>query len=161
MEQTPHREPGTTRVLVVEDNDVLLEIVSAAFERRGLSVVKATTGEEALSILREQASAIDWLFTDISLPGVVNGWIVADEYRLSHPLRPVIYASASTADRRRIVMGGIFVEKPVPLDEIARLADMIAGGPGLVAGVSPEDAARWQTPRAGRAAFARRRSASR
>ena len=31
-------------------------------------------GEEALSILRDRQQEIDWLFTDIRLPGVIDGW---------------------------------------------------------------------------------------
>jgi two-component system, OmpR family, response regulator len=117
------------RVLVVEDNEILLETLTAVFSGRGLSVLTATTGEEALTLLRERGGAIDWLFTDIRLPGVIDGWMVADEYRLSHPLRPVIYASTAACDERRSVVGSIFVEKPVPPSEIAKLAQMMMSAP--------------------------------
>lgn len=116
------------RVLVVEDNEILLETIAAVFEREGLDVLTATTGEDALALLREHGAGIDWLFTDIVLPGVIDGWMVADEYRLSHPLRPVAYASTAACDRRRTVMGSIFVEKPVPVGEIAKLARMMTAG---------------------------------
>jgi two-component system, OmpR family, response regulator len=115
------------RVLVVEDNEILLETLAAVFERQGLSVVTATTGEDALALLREHGGGIDWLFTDICLPGMIDGWTVADEYRMSHPLRPVAYASTAACDDRRTVVGSIFVEKPVALPEIARLARMMLG----------------------------------
>jgi two-component system, OmpR family, response regulator len=117
----------TPRVLVVEDNEILLETVTALFERQGLTVVTATTGEQALSVLREHGAKIDWLFTDIRLPGMIDGWMVADEYRLSHPLRPVAYTSAAACDDRRTVVGSIFVEKPVALPRIAELARMMTG----------------------------------
>ena len=80
-----------------------------------------------VALLRERGAAIDWLLTDIGLPGVIDGWMVADEYRLSHPLRPVVYASTAACDRRRTVVGSIFVEKPFPMAEIARLARMMTG----------------------------------
>lgn len=120
--------PSGPRVLVVEDNEILLETLAAVFERQGLSVVTATTGEDALLLLREHGAGIDWLFTDIRLPGLIDGWTVADEYRLSHPLRPVAYASAAACDDRRTVVNSIFVEKPVAIAEIARLARMMTDG---------------------------------
>lgn len=113
------------RVLVVEDNDILLETITAVFEAQGLTVLTAMSGEDALQLLRAHGAAIDWLFTDIQLPGIIDGWMVADEYRLSHPLRPVIYASTAACDRRRTVMGSIFVEKPAPLAEMARLGRLM------------------------------------
>ena len=129
--------PTSPRVLVVEDSDILLEAITAVFEAQGLIVLTAESGEAALILLREHGARIDWLFTDIRLPGLI-GWTVADEYRLSHPLRPVIYASAAACDRRRSVAGSIFVEKPAPLAEIARLARlMVADGLSAAVGLSP------------------------
>lgn len=115
------------RVLVVEDNEILLETLAAAFAHRGLSVLTAANGEDALMLLREHGSGIDWLFTDIHLPGTIDGWTVADEYRLSHPLRPVVYASTAARDARRTVTGSLFVAKPVAMAEVARLARMMSG----------------------------------
>ena len=51
--------------------------------------------EAALTMLRERGSEIDWLFTDITLPGLIDGWEVAAAYRGFHPRRPVIYASTA------------------------------------------------------------------
>ena len=118
---------ASPRVLVVEDNEILLETIAALFERQGLSVLTAMTGEDALALLREHGGGIDWLFTDIRLPGMIDGWMVADEYRLSHPLRPVAYASTAACNERRTVVGSIFVEKPVAISEIAKLARMMTG----------------------------------
>lgn len=112
-------------VLVVEDDAVLLGVITALFERSGLQVRIATSGEEALGLLRAHGAGIDWLFTDIELPGTIDGWMVADEYRLSHPFRPVIYASTKSKRAGRDVHGSIFVQKPVQPDEILRISEMM------------------------------------
>ena len=82
----PH--PSGPCVLVVEDNETLLETITAVFEKQGLSVLSATTGEDALALLRERGAAVDWLFTDVRLPGGIDGWRVAEEFRFAHPFRP-------------------------------------------------------------------------
>lgn len=112
-------------VLVVDDDFVLLELVTALFEKAGLRVFTASSGEAALTVLREKGADIDWLFTDIGLPGWVDGWTVADEYRLSYPFRPIIYASTSVKRDARIVQGSLFVEKPFQPIEILRVAQMM------------------------------------
>lgn len=112
-------------VLVVEDDFVLLGIVTAMFERSGLRVHAASSGEAALTLLRERGPEIGWLFTDICLPGIVDGWCVADEYRLSYPDRPIIYASAAGRREHRLLPRSIFVEKPIQPAEILRLAELM------------------------------------
>ena len=119
-------EPGKkASVLVVDDDFILLDIVTTLFRRAGLRVFSASSGEAALTILRDKGPAIDWLFTDIVLPGYVNGWTVADQYRLSYPFRPIVYASTAARRDHRTVQGSIFVEKPFQPLEILRLADML------------------------------------
>lgn len=116
---------GRTSVLVVEDDFVLLEIVTHIFERAGLRVYQASGGEAALTVLRDNGARIDWLFTDVNLPGLIDGWVVAAEYRLSHPFRPVIYSSSAQFVTRRTVHGSIFIEKPFDPAHILNLARMM------------------------------------
>jgi CheY-like chemotaxis protein len=112
-------------VLIVDDDFVLLEIVTRVFERAGLQVHAASSGEAALTLLREKGNRIGWLMTDINLPGLVDGWGVADEYRLSYPDRPIIYLSASERQDKRTVAGSLFIGKPLKVEEIMRLAQMM------------------------------------
>ncbi len=117
-------------VLIVEDNYLLLEMLTNLCEQQGIHVFAASTGEAALTMLRRHAEVIDWLFTDIRLPGLIDGWEVASAYRACHPRRPVIYASTSAQIARRSVSGSIFVHKPFQVREILSLARMMACAPG-------------------------------
>ncbi|UMY16069.1 response regulator [Methylobacterium organophilum] len=114
-------------VLVVEDNYLLLEMLTMLCEREGIAVLSASSGEAALTMLRKRGAEIDWLFTDINLPGLIDGWMVADAYRAIHPDRPVIYASTAARMDRRPVPGSIYVRKPFQIREIVELARMMAG----------------------------------
>ena len=114
-------------VLIVEDSYLLLEIIASLCETQGIRVIEASTGEAALTLLRARGHEIDWLFTDIHLPGLIDGWQVAAAYRERHPLKPIIYASTTARIERRTVPNSIFVHKPFQVREILQLAQMMTG----------------------------------
>jgi CheY-like chemotaxis protein len=97
-------------VLIVEDEDLVREIAQAEFADAGFRVIEAATGEAALAHL--SLDHIDLLFTDVRLPGAIDGWRVARRARELHPGLPVIYASGFPGDAMDIVPGGRFIAKP-------------------------------------------------
>ncbi|MEH3117010.1 MAG: response regulator [Methylorubrum populi] len=113
-------------VLIVEDNYLLLEMLTRLCEQEGMRVRAASSGEAALTMLRSGGETIDWLFTDINLPGLIDGWTVAAAYRERRPHGPVIYASTAVQVGRRTVPGSIYVRKPFRAREILALASMMA-----------------------------------
>jgi CheY-like chemotaxis protein len=124
---SPGLAPATTKtkgearhpvVLLVEDEPLLRATVAEALQVRGFTVVEAFNGEEALEILRERGGDIDWLFTDIRLPGAIDGWHVAFAFRFIHPLRPVIYATGWSQELPPSVAGSLFFRKPYDLEQI-------------------------------------------
>ena len=141
-------------VLVVEDDPIGRELLCEELRRAGYRLMEAETGEEAIRTLRDPAAApIDWLFADIRLPGAVDGWVVGSEFRLTHPFRPIVYASAYVQNDRakRLTPGSVFLEKPVRAAEVVgifktlELAARMSGaeqagssGPGPTSPVSPE-----------------------
>lgn len=115
----PEPAPQNKRsILIIEDDPVTRAIVVRYFEMAGLRVHQAESGEEALAILRARGRAIDWLFTDICLPGEISGWIVGAEFNLNHPLRPVIYATASAERGREQAAGSVFIQKPYDTKDV-------------------------------------------
>ena len=56
------------RILVVEDEDVVRKLVSAALERRGHEVTVASDGAEALRLFDDPAREFDLLLTDVVMP---------------------------------------------------------------------------------------------
>ena len=83
------------RVLVVDDEPQNRETVGKALARAGFEPRLAATGEQGLWMLRTPPRRVDWLCTKTELPGLVDGWILADEFHQAHPGRPVLYAAAS------------------------------------------------------------------
>jgi len=95
-------------VLVVEDEAIPRELLTQLLRTAGFEVMAAATGERALLSLCQGGEAIDWLVSKLSLPGLVCGWILADEYREHHPDRPVLLISPTstpaTLSSERVVL---------------------------------------------------------
>jgi CheY-like chemotaxis protein len=112
-------------VLVVEDEYLVRDLVAREISEAGFGVVEAETAEEGLRIIEEQA--ISLLFTDIRLPGSMDGWGLAEQARKLTPDLPVIYATGYSDGAPRLVSGGVFLRKPyVPsavIEHIRRLTE--------------------------------------
>lgn len=76
-------------VLVVEDNDDVRELAESVLTMAGYGVLSASSGEQALHVL-DGGARIDLLFTDVIMPGGMNGLELADRVRASHPQLPVL-----------------------------------------------------------------------
>jgi len=81
------------RVLVVEDEILVSEWVAQERTEQGFAVQAATNADDAAGRLATQA--IDVLFTDLNLPGGMNGAALARRARQLWPNLAVVYASAS------------------------------------------------------------------
>jgi CheY-like chemotaxis protein len=107
----------TSTVLIVEDEVLLREAIGMDFEDLGFITLTARDCEEALQVLAE-ASAVDLLFTDIRMPGEIDGLELARRARQQRPELKVIYATGSAPDGPALVDGGVIVSKPFRLDDL-------------------------------------------
>lgn len=82
-------------VLVVEDDEHLNLFACNALKSKGISVLSAFDGEQALDLITQEENRVDLLFTDVVLPGM-NGRELADEVLKSHPDIHVLYTSGYT-----------------------------------------------------------------
>ena len=80
------------RILIVDDEEVLREVLDAVLRREGFDVVMAASGEEALSVLDED-DRIDLVILDIMLPGI-SGIDTLRAVRIANPDLPVIVITA-------------------------------------------------------------------
>jgi DNA-binding NtrC family response regulator len=87
---------GQTRVLLVEDDPDVRDSTADLLTTLGLDVVMAAEAREALSIL-DHDPAIEVLFSDIAMPGGMNGAQLAVEAQRIHPDLKVLLASGHPA----------------------------------------------------------------
>ena len=91
-------------ILVVEDEELVRDMIAEELRDAGFHVLEAADGESASSLLADDSS-VDVLFTDIRLPGQLDGWAVAQFARRLRAALPVVYATGYTVDRSAEVSG--------------------------------------------------------
>jgi CheY-like chemotaxis protein len=113
-------------VLVVEDEFLVRDMIAEELRDAGFTVLEAGDGEVAATILNS-ADPIDILFTDIRLPGKLDGWEVARVARRARAALPVIYATGYTVDRTAEVEGSVFLNKPYQPSQIVETIRKLLG----------------------------------
>lgn len=109
------------RVLLVEDEVFISEWVAESLSDQGFAVRTVTNAADALRHL--ESAAVDVLFTDINLPGDMDGAALARRARELLPDLPVVYASGrvNLLNPRLRVPGSIFIAKPYVPELVAQL----------------------------------------
>jgi DNA-binding NtrC family response regulator len=97
------------RILIADDNPIMRETLAQWLRAQAHEVITADKGERAFLALRDWSHPIGWLYTRAVLPGLVDGWILADEYHDMHGNRPVILAGA---EQRISSRGDLVLKQP-------------------------------------------------
>ncbi len=106
-------------VLVVEDDDLLRFASSYELAESGFKTLVARSADEAVAILNE-FEAIDALFTDISMPGSMNGVALAHHVRERQPNAYVLVTSGDDPpENPGLPENSDFIPKPYTLPDVA------------------------------------------
>jgi PAS domain S-box-containing protein len=90
------REHILGRVLLVEDDDEVAKFTGEMLTEIGFTVTRASGGQEALDLLAGD-SAFALIFSDIMMPGGLNGIRLAEEVKMRHSGIPILLASGNTS----------------------------------------------------------------
>jgi len=117
------------RVLVVDDETHVREVLIEALEGEGCEVVSAESGEIALALYDQSEGRFDALFTDIGMPSM-NGWELVTEIRQRSNTIPIAiisgWADAISLETKNAVKADWVVAKPFDIDRISKIAQEIA-----------------------------------
>ena len=117
------------RVLVVDDEAAIREVLAEALKAEGCEVMTAENGQIALSIYDAHKGEFDAVFTDIGMPEM-SGWELAMAIRRrSETVSLAIvsgWADAISRDTRNAVKADWVVSKPFDIDRISGIANEIA-----------------------------------
>lgn len=122
-------DPGVLTILLADDDPFLRDVVGAKLRTCGYNVTEAGSGDEALPLL--QRRGFDVLVTDISMPGALDGWLLADQARGIHPDIALIYVSSGPQDAERQVSGSLYLRKPLDLDDLVTAVRQLASRRGV------------------------------
>jgi two-component system, OmpR family, response regulator len=138
---------GKLRVLVVESEPIAREILADLLKMAGYDVLATHSGEHALLTLVRERGRLDCLFTAVELPGLVDGWMLAEEFRALDATRPVVFATGSEPAAPRGSQAA-FVARPVLPPKAVEAVNAVTGRsqaalefPGLTPRVVAESAA--------------------
>jgi two-component system cell cycle sensor histidine kinase/response regulator CckA len=118
------RDTTTTTVLVVDDEVSLGVATNRILSARGLNVINAATGTEALRICAEQP--IDLVVADIFLTDW-RGHELAGRVRKLHPDMKFLFVSGDPS-ARALVMGAPFLAKPYSNQQLIERVDSVLLG---------------------------------
>jgi CheY-like chemotaxis protein len=83
-------------ILVVEDEELVRDFAVELLREFAYEVLAAANGREAMALIDDPGTRIDLLFTDIVMPGELDGFALAREARRRRPALPVLYTSGYT-----------------------------------------------------------------
>lgn len=100
-------------VLVAEDEELVRLVIAEALRDVGLEVMEAEHAEAALSVLQRHAARIHVLFTDIQMPGSMDGLALAHHTAKNWPrIALLITSGRPQPDRATFPEKSRFVAKP-------------------------------------------------
>jgi CheY-like chemotaxis protein len=110
------------KILLVEDEMLVRELAFEDLSDAGHEVTTAGSGDEALALLRG-GEGFDVLFTDIRMPGGIDGWQLAAEAKRIIPGLKVVYATGLNDDTGRLAQGERMLTKPYRKNDLLGALD--------------------------------------
>ena len=128
------RTAAAISVLLVEDEVMISNLVADCLSESGFRVHEVVTADEALRFIKSGAN-VDVLFTDINLPGGMNGAELAERVRELRPEMPIVYVSGryKISEISPLVPRSLFVAKPYDPNDICALLTRLTGRCGAPA----------------------------
>ncbi|MBZ7927280.1 response regulator (plasmid) [Ensifer adhaerens] len=118
--ETTGSMPPIETVLVVEDDPLIRFATVDALEGVGLRVLEAGSADEAMALL--QSAEIDALFTDINMPGSVDGLVLVQRVRATAPQTRVIVTSGHVMLGAFDLASGVsFLPKPYSYEALIKM----------------------------------------
>ena len=117
-----------SRILVVEDNDDVREMMTITLELEGHKVIGAANGQEALDLLQHGLEPC-MILLDLMMP-VMTGWefrtIVENDPDLRHI--PIVVISAASVESVARAAADLVLAKPIDIDRLLRVVCEICDG---------------------------------
>jgi two-component system cell cycle response regulator DivK len=118
------------KILLVEDNEMNLDMLTRRLERRGFEILVAVDGAQGIEVVKQEMP--DLILMDMSLP-VMDGWEATRRLKADSELRhiPIIAltAHAIAGDRERCLAAGCdeYESKPVKFPRLLEKIQLMLG----------------------------------
>ncbi len=109
-------------VLIVDDEPLLRLMNADVLTDAGFDVIEASNADEAL-VLLDQNRDVRVVFTDVEMPGQIDGFALADRIGRTYPSIGVVVTSGRRLPSATFDATQRFVPKPYSLDHVVQLID--------------------------------------
>jgi DNA-binding NtrC family response regulator len=111
-------------VLIVEDDAELRALIVMLFEDTDLEIVECDSAESALATMLLRGRDVVMIFSDVRLPGVMDGLDLASEAKARWPHLTVALTSGNAGHRLQALPDGvIYMPKPWQAEQVLALAE--------------------------------------
>jgi DNA-binding response OmpR family regulator len=128
---------GTPRILVIDDDSTIREMLEMVLDSEGYEVFTASHGMAAFALLDQVHPHV--IILDMKMP-ILDGWGFLEQYRRRPGAKvPVIVLTAAQDDSRRAseVGADAYVAKPFAIDDLIRVLDRYIGPDACARAVKP------------------------
>jgi signal transduction histidine kinase/CheY-like chemotaxis protein len=125
-----HKEPkrhsgglGKRKVLVVDDENIVRELIKGVLSEEGIEVMKASDGYEAIEIFREHQHHIDLVILDMIMPGLKGDEVLKTLREIRDDIKIIISSGFMSEDQRerlREYRVDGFLDKPYKDKDVIR-----------------------------------------
>jgi DNA-binding response OmpR family regulator len=108
---------ASVKLILLEDDPLILVCTEDALADAGFEVLPASTGEEALELLRT-SDGVRGMMIDVRLGGALNGWEIARRVRETYPGMAIVYTTTALTLEygKHGVDRSVLLQKPYTLD---------------------------------------------
>jgi two-component system cell cycle sensor histidine kinase/response regulator CckA len=130
--KTPDAATGTAttaarrsqRLLVVDDERGVRQLMRTVLERQGFAVEEAFNGQMALDVLEKTSTAFDLVVSDVVMPEL-SGWELGRRMRTRHPQLPILFVSGYSPEELADLGGQLddevtLLSKPFSIDQLVQ-----------------------------------------
>ena len=119
------RTPAATTVLLVEDNPAVADASTGLLEQLGYTVRWVSNAETALEAI--EANGVDLVFSDIIMPGKMDGLKLARAIRAKNPGLPILLTTGYSQSAEDVRVDFPVLRKPYQLHELGRELAKLTG----------------------------------
>ncbi len=120
---------GANRAILVVEDDAILRLTALGIvEAAGFEALEAANADEALSILEARADDVRLVFTDVQMPGSMDGLGLAHAvHERWPPVELIVTSGRCDVAAKDLPDGGRFIAKPYNFDALSRAFHELAG----------------------------------
>jgi CheY-like chemotaxis protein len=116
------------KVLVVDDEQVVLRTTRVALERYGYTVLQADSGPAGIELLKREKDRLSLVLLDLSMPGMNGQQTLAEMRKITPSLDVIVLSGYSEAESREVFAGHAisgFIQKPYRPAELVQLVNSV------------------------------------